>query len=109
MHVQTHSLTAEQFSLIVSKPCYYCGKKSDPPNHHNGLDRLDSDCRVYTVDTVVSCCGDCNIMKYKWTEEQFLKHVESVAIFNRGKVFMDDVEVDVDSCAAEEEGADGEL
>merc|ERR1712176_1340156 len=36
---KTHSLSNEEFNKIVSNPCYFCGKASDPPNHHNGLDR----------------------------------------------------------------------
>ena len=31
---------------------------SDPPRHHNGLDRLDSAVRVYTEANCVSCCGE---------------------------------------------------
>jgi len=89
-HTKTHALTNETFNLITSKPCHYCGKKSNPsgiPPHHNGLDRLDSDERVYSEDTVVSCCGDCNIMKFTHTEKVFLKHVWSVAVFHRSTVY----------------------
>ena len=57
------------------QPCHYCGKRSDPPTHHNGLDRLDSANRVYAVGTVVSCCGDCNVMKYTHSEEARLQSV----------------------------------
>ena len=34
--------------MIVSQPCYYCGKES-VDGHFNGLDRLDSSVRVYTT------------------------------------------------------------
>ena len=54
---KTHALTNEQFDAIVAQPCYYCGKKSDPPTHYNGLDRLDSTVRVYNATSCVSCCG----------------------------------------------------
>ena len=111
--------------------CRYCGKASDPPRHHNGLDRIDSSVRIagrargtavhtqphsrrtrsannaarthgarahtvhtqrasithmvhtqvrlYTEQTCDSCCGDCNIMKYTWSEEIFLAHCLAVA------------------------------
>lgn len=78
-HTKTHSLTNVEFNQIVSGPCHYCGKASDPPTHHNGLDRLDSDNRVYSKDTVVSCCGDCNIMKYTHSESFFIEHCAKVA------------------------------
>lgn len=68
-HSKTHALSNESFNAITARPCHYCGKESDPPRHHNGLDRLDSSLRVYTEESVVSCCGDCNVMKYTWSEE----------------------------------------
>lgn len=36
-HTKTHALSNEQFNAIVARPCRYCGKKSDPPKHYNGL------------------------------------------------------------------------
>ena len=62
-HTKTHALTNEAFARIVGQPCRYCGKEPRPPHHYNGLDRLDSECRVYTEETCVACCGDCNVMK----------------------------------------------
>ena len=47
-HTKTHALSNAAFAAIVARPCHYCGKRSDPPRHHNGLDRLDSSVRVYT-------------------------------------------------------------
>ena len=46
-HSKTHALSNETFNAIVSRPCHYCGKPSDPPHHHNGLDRLDSSVRLH--------------------------------------------------------------
>jgi len=87
-HTKTHSLTNAQFAAIVAQPCAYCGK---PPSktHHNGLDRLDSDDRVYRLDAVVSCCGDCNVMKYKHDLDVFLAHCLVVATFHHDTVFPD--------------------
>ena len=86
-HTKTHALTNAAFNSITSQPCRYCGKASSPtstPPHHNGLDRLDSSNRVYSVETVVSCCGDCNLMKYVHSEEGFLGHCRMVAENNVG-------------------------
>lgn len=82
---KTFALSAEQFDAIVTKPCYYCGKESDPPNHYNGLDRLDSTVRVYTTTSCVSCCGTCNVAKYRLTEDEFLAHVHKVANYTAGQ------------------------
>merc|ERR1719331_3269232 len=77
---KTHSLTNEQFREIVNKPCYYCGKPT-ADGHYNGLDRLDSTVRVYNAGSCVSCCGTCNVMKYRWSVQEFLDHCLRVAIF----------------------------
>ena len=69
-----------RFRAIVERPCFYCGKESGN-GHFNGLDRTDSGLRVYSVGSVVSCCGTCNIMKYRWSVEEFLGHCVRVAAF----------------------------
>eukprot|EP00959_Pyramimonas_sp_CCMP1952_P178426 3729553-Pyramimonas_sp.AAC.3 len=69
------------------------GKASLPPHHYNGLDRLDSTNRVYNKDTCVSCCGTCNVAKYRYTEDDFLSFCKRVAEFqttSRGAVTADD-------------------
>lgn len=103
-HTKTHALSNEAFNRIVSEPCRYCGKRSDPPNHHNGLDRLDSSHRVYTEDSCVSCCGDCNVMKYTHAEHVFLEHAEAVAKHNVGR---DEFPADAEG-AGEGEAGEGE-
>lgn len=83
-HTKTHALTNEAFARIVSQPCRFCGKPHDPPRHYNGLDRLDSACRVYTEDTCVACCGDCNMAKYTHSESAFIAHCVAIARHNIG-------------------------
>ena len=70
----------KSFLFVCRKSCYYCGKQSNPPHHYNGLDRLDSTIRVYTTATCVSCCGTCNMCKYRFTEEQFLEQCIKVCL-----------------------------
>jgi len=82
---KTFALTTDQFKQIVAKPCFYCGKESNPPEHYNGLDRLDSTVRVYTTSSCVSCCGTCNTTKYRLTLDQFMSLVKRVAEFHRDK------------------------
>jgi len=88
---KTHQLTNSEFDLIVSRPCHYCGKPSLPPHHHNGLDRLDSTNRVYNRDTCVSCCGTCNVAKYRYTEDDFLSYCKRVADFQTSRGVADRV------------------
>ncbi|KAJ8613250.1 hypothetical protein CTAYLR_004515 [Chrysophaeum taylorii] len=102
-HTKTHALTNHQFNNIVKNPCHYCGKPHKPPGHFNGLDRLDSDDRVYAQHSVVACCGDCNIMKYKHSENFFIDHCVKVATHHLGVVFDQDPADDDD-----DDGRDGE-
>ena len=53
-------LTKEEFIVIVSLPCYYCGIIQ--PKGFNGIDRLDSTIG-YSLDNCKSCCEMCNMMK----------------------------------------------
>lgn len=97
-HTKTHAITNEEFNSIVAQRCFYCHKEPRKPKtlgpddrgHFNGLDRLDSTNRVYTTETTVACCGDCNMMKYRWELEDFLSHCRKVARFNVGKQFCDE-------------------
>lgn len=72
-------LTKEQFRILTSQPCFYCGtepkqgglrKDCNGLYLHNGLDRVDNK-RGYTLDNVVACCKNCNIAKRAMTIEQF--------------------------------------
>ena len=109
-HTKTHALSNEAFNAIVSGPCHYCGKASDPPHHHNGLDRLDSAVRVYTADSCVSSCGDCNVMKYVHSEAAFLAHVHTVASHHIGVDTWpgDGLHAEVDGLHAEADGLHAE-
>eukprot|EP00435_Cladocopium_sp_Y103_P010461 s2128_g2.t1 len=106
-HTKTHSLTNEQFNAIVAQRCFYCHKeprkaKTNGPNdrgHFNGLDRLDSKNRVYSAETSVAACGDCNIMKYKWDLEDFLEHCRKVARFHQGTDLADSDAEEVEEAA----------
>eukprot|EP00808_Paulinella_micropora_P008581 g62109.t1 len=70
---KTFSMTNEEFKAITSGPCHFCGKLSVEGKHQNGLDRLDSTVRVYNKASCVSCCGTCNISKYRLSENDFLE------------------------------------
>ncbi len=45
--------------------------------NYNGIDRKNSTLG-YTMDNCVTCCGSCNIMKNKFTEEEFISKVISI-------------------------------
>lgn len=81
------NLTLDQFLILTSTTCYYCGV---PPSTlykyhgggltpkgiaygsymHNGIDRKDST-KGYFTENVVPCCWDCNVAKHAKTLEEF--------------------------------------
>lgn len=105
-HTKTHAITNDEFNEVVSHRCFYCHKEPRKPKsfgpedrgHFNGLDRLDSSNRIYTTDTVVACCGDCNMMKYRWPLDGFLEHCRKIARFNADAVFDDEDPEDGITC-----------
>lgn len=65
-------LSVEEFDHILGHNCVYCGS-----GNKIGIDRKDS--RVgYTLDNCQPACATCNLMKYTWTEEVFLRHVLNI-------------------------------
>lgn len=91
-------LTLDEFNEIITQPCAYCGtppnvkngghlehrKRKDQPDLYTlGVDRIDSS-KGYTKDNCVPCCTKCNLMKHKYSKEEFLEHVYKIANFNKG-------------------------
>ena len=72
------NLTFNEFSDMVTKPCYYCGDVS------YGVDRLDSSLG-YIQGNIVSCCSMCNRMKQIYTEEEFINQCIKISEYNKGE------------------------
>lgn len=75
------TISLEDFKMIASMPCHYCGIEPEyrsgqyewnPPVKVHGLDRVDSS-GGYSLDNVVSCCKWCNIAKLDRSKEDFLE------------------------------------
>ncbi len=79
------SLSLEQFSAEIVKPCVYCGQFSVRLGQHykryNGLDRKDN-FQGYTVYNAVSCCRTCNLAKRAMTVDEFLNWACRVVEFS---------------------------
>ena len=56
------ALSLEDYSKLISDPCFYCEGKLGTVQVGTGLDRIDST-RGYVIDNVLSCCGKCNMIK----------------------------------------------
>ena len=70
-------LTREDFELLISKSCVYCGTKESI-----GVDRIDNDIG-YTIENCSSCCTMCNFMKKNFSLESFLGHCKAIVEFNK--------------------------
>jgi len=83
-------LTDEQFIVLVSDSCHYCGaspdsvirpwRKSGVPFLYNGIDRKDNDVG-YTTVNVVTCCKTCNFAKRNLTYREFVAYLHRIQAF----------------------------
>ena len=67
-------LSFEEFMTFWQKPCYYCGDKIETI----GLDRVDNK-KGYSLDNIVSCCWECNIIKRDFSEKKFINKCKKIA------------------------------
>lgn len=87
-----YQLTTEEFTLLVTGKCQYCGDsltqtkkgqgKTSGDFRYTGIDRVDSS-KGYTKDNCVSCCWLCNNMKSNTEESVFLEHVKKIYQYNQ--------------------------
>ena len=85
-------LSDNYFTDLIFSNCYYCNvtpnnkiKKGNKSICYNGVDRKDNNDN-YTESNCVPCCGKCNIMKNKWSHDDFLSHITK--IINKAIIFF---------------------
>ena len=73
----TFNLTKEQVNKLIFSKCFYCGRTGVNNGSRawrgircNGIDRKDNSLG-YSIENVVSCCKECNMLKSNKTIEQF--------------------------------------
>lgn len=67
------SLSLEEFTEIVSKPCKYCGGN----DKIMGIDRRDNKLGYHLANSE-PCCKTCNMMKHAMPLDKFLSHVSKI-------------------------------
>jgi len=74
-------------------PCTYCGEYAaiDKPVH--SLDRIDNDV-PYLVNNVVTCCKDCNMMKWKRPVSGFIRMACNIANKQTGSPVLENIKYD---------------
>jgi len=71
LYEREFALTFEDFEILVTQPCHYCGKIADPIN---GIDRLDND-KDYILNNCVPCCKECNMLKRSMNVIDFIYQI----------------------------------
>lgn len=80
------SLTEDEFRELIFSNCYYCGRPPSRVRYNNysngdiiytGIDRIENS-RGYFKDNVRPCCRQCNFIKSKYTEEEFILLVKDI-------------------------------
>lgn len=68
-------ISFSEFSEMCDSPCYYCNNLiGKMVTQGSGLDRINNDVG-YIVGNVVSCCGNCNLIR-----NDILSHEEMIAV-----------------------------
>lgn len=75
------SLTTEDVSDIIFKPCIYCGKENSNISknkiRHNGIDRINNNVG-YKKENSAPCCKRCNYAKWDSDKDAFLDHIKQI-------------------------------
>lgn len=77
-----------QILNLISSDCFYCGSKETNLFkihykdrtcifRYNGIDRLDN-LKGYELGNCVSCCKECNYLKYTTGYEEFIEWIKKV-------------------------------
>ncbi len=77
------NIDKETYFALIAQDCHYCGGLL--PKGGGGLDRVNSDFG-YTIDNVVPCCVNCNLMKSDLTTKEFKSHVYKIVAHDMGKL-----------------------
>jgi len=66
------NISVEEFTEVVTKPCYYCKKYDE--TEVLGIDRIDS-FKGYVKGNILPACEICNTMKKQLTMKEFASHI----------------------------------
>lgn len=79
---KTWDISQQDYIDLISQPCFYDGA-SLCKEFGTGLDRIDNS-KGYSLDNVVPCCGDCNIIRGdRLTHEEMEVAMQAVLNFRR--------------------------
>ena len=65
-------LSETEYNTLIQGVCYLCGIPTSQ-THTNGIDRIDSSIRCYSIENSRTCCCHCNVMKGITSYSDFIK------------------------------------
>ena len=83
-------LTELEYNKLQDGICYLCGLNNSK-NHKNGIDRIDSSIRVYSLENSRTCCGHCNFMKGVFSYNDFIEKCNQIKEHNCNKQIFDSI------------------
>lgn len=94
------TLTEEQFNLLITSPCHYCGLPPSTPVsitssaahedfRYTGVDRVDSS-QGYSISNCVPCCKHCNFAKLDRPLDEWLGWIQRIYRFQFDKGTFND-------------------
>lgn len=83
----SHTLTLVQYTELINKPCYYCGK-SLYGEYGVGLDRINNDRSFgYDYNNVLPACADCNKGRHTFfTVDEFKVMIQALLEYRKNLV-----------------------
>lgn len=77
------NLDIDEFIDFIYQKCFYCGKIPDF-KHPNGIDRKNQNLG-YDLDNCVPCCTECNYMKRKMSDKEFIEKCSQISNYTKNK------------------------
>ena len=75
-------LLSDNFArYLFQQSCFYCGITPNQRNELNNIDRVNNK-KGYINNNVVTCCKNCNFMKWIWGINNFLKKCEHIYFYS---------------------------
>jgi hypothetical protein len=75
----------------IGDHCYLCNvHRTETPNNHMGIDRINSDMDYDVTENLKPCCSRCNYAKCDYNLDEFIAHCHRIVI--RTKDIMDELD-----------------
>ena len=85
-------LSEAEYNKLIQGICYLCGIPTSQ-THTNGIDRVDSSIRCYSIENCRTCCGHCNVMKGITSYSDFIKKCIQINKYRCNRLLFEEIPV----------------